>query len=455
MTMSSKTEKQLKYELFIDAARLYDRLGDQQRADEARRNAEMVREELLYPTGRCFLSYRRSRQHEAELLISAQHDRGIPTWQDVNNLEEFRTEDEIRRVLGDPTTASAILWLTPDVKDSSFIRDVEVPLILERVRRQDGFFAIPMRAGGLKISEVDEILNPRFALESLSGWNLREANGDPINAAEAGKIAKLVLNRRIAVIHKSLPDDEPLRIELYTRTPSPFQLGTALWLDWSERFDGRLAKSGAWEEHLLSALKDVVDAVQLQAQPPRRGVEVSGPAAIPAALALGYEFMETRGIRIAWRQPTKGREDQLWNLDMAHEPSGFKTETISGELGGQHLAVLVSVAADADAAFAASRRDLEPFRAIVRVFKPGKEKHILSGSGQARDIAEIVIAAIRDARLKYRPTGFVHLFAAVPVGLAMMIGQKLNTLGPVQTYEHLQTDVVGRYHPAVLLNPST
>ncbi len=65
------------------------------------------------PTGRSFLSYRRSRRGEAALLIAAQHDLGIPTWQDVNNLDEVHTEEELRRVLRDPGTANAavcILW---------------------------------------------------------------------------------------------------------------------------------------------------------------------------------------------------------------------------------------------------------------------------------------------------------------------------------------------------------
>lgn len=35
------------------------------------------------PTGRSFLSYRRGRKDEAALLIAAQHDHGIPTWQDT------------------------------------------------------------------------------------------------------------------------------------------------------------------------------------------------------------------------------------------------------------------------------------------------------------------------------------------------------------------------------------
>jgi hypothetical protein len=39
----------------------------------------------------------------------------------------------------------------------------------------------------------------------------------------------------------------------------------------------------------------------------------------------------------------------------------------------------------------------------------------------------------------------------VPAGLAMLIGQLLNTLGPAQTYEHISTDGVGVYVPAALL----
>ena len=40
---------------------------------------------------------------------------------------------------------------------------------------------------------------------------------------------------------------------------------------------------------------------------------------------------------------------------------------------------------------------------------------------------------------------------AVPAGLAMLIGQLLNTLGPVQTYEHIQVDAMGVYERAAVL----
>ena len=93
------------------------------------------------PTGRSFLSYRRLRSGEAALLIEAQHDHGIPTWQDTKNLGTVPTEDEIRRTLADPSTASAVLFVTPEVEQSPIIRNVEIPKIVQRAEADDGFLS--------------------------------------------------------------------------------------------------------------------------------------------------------------------------------------------------------------------------------------------------------------------------------------------------------------------------
>jgi hypothetical protein len=42
---------------------------------------------------------------------------------------------------------------------------------------------------------------------------------------------------------------------------------------------------------------------------------------------------------------------------------------------------------------------------------------------------------------------------AAPAGLAVLIGQLLNTFGAIQTYEHVVADGSGRYRPAALLRP--
>lgn len=403
------------------------------------------------PTGRSFLSYRRARLEEARLLIEAQHDLGIPTWQDIKDLEEVPTENRIREILDDPGTANALLWLTPDVAESPMIRQVEAPLILDRTRGDKIFFVVPVAAGGLDYKQVQDVLDPRLSVEDLSQWNLRKVTGDPIDSNEAAEAAVRVLRRRIEAIHRTLPFDEPLRLLFYTREKPPPQPGAALAIDWSHRFEGRTAKPGAWE-HLLPALREIASVVTDKA--PGRRIEVRGLASIPAATALGEAFLAPRGILVSWVQSRPGFQ-QPWRLEAFRELSGFETKIESKDLAGKDLAVLVSVADNAEPAFSATRPDLPAFRALISVTKSGGLQHSLSTPGEALDVAYRVIEGIREARGAYREIECTHLFMAVPVGLAMLIGQLLNTLGPVQTYDHVETGGTGRYRPAVCLRAAT
>ena len=83
--------------------------------------------------------------------------------------------------------------------------------------------------------------------------------------------------------------------------------------------------------------------------------------------------------------------------------------------------------------------------------QPNLTKTVIETPEQARHLAHLVIEAARNARTDYDITGSVHLFMAVPVGLAMLIGQLLNTLGKVQTYEHIQEGATGHYEAAAPL----
>ncbi|MGH9427948.1 MAG: hypothetical protein ACRD2L_16815, partial [Terriglobia bacterium] len=208
------------------------------------------------PTGRSFLSYRRSHSNEAALLIAAQHDRGIPTWQDIHNLDEKPLGPELRQVLNDPEIANAVLWITPDFPDSTVIQRIEAPVIFDRARKQASFFVIPFLAGGLDYDKAKDAIDPVYSQEDLSLWSVRKVNGNPIDYAEAAQITNLVLHRRLGEIHKYLPKGEPLRMELNTVKRLAWESSKALLLDWKDRFDGRLAKPGAWEQFLLPALED-------------------------------------------------------------------------------------------------------------------------------------------------------------------------------------------------------
>jgi hypothetical protein len=404
-------------------------------------------------TGRSFLSYRRARLDEARRLIEAQHEIGIPTWHDLRNLDEKHTDTELRRVLDDPFTASAVVWLTPDVANSHTIQRTELPKILDREARSDGFFAVPVAAGGLRPEQADAVAGNYLGTRNLKHWNLPKVDADPVGADEAATVADRVLQRRIRAVHTQLAADAPLLITLYTRETPPIVPGTALAIDWSQHFAPRDAPQTVWDATLLPALRRISEACKADA--PGRTIIAGGKCEIPAAVALGTIYLAPRGLPIVWRQFKAGRPAQDWSLDTAAEPCGFTATLENNDVAGDDIAVLISVASDVTPAFGASRSRLPAFRGHVAVTRPGDPPHDLATPGQVRDLVCIVLAALHRARTEWQAPGTLHLFMAVPLGFAMLLGQMLNTLGPVQTYRHdATTGAVGEYRPAVLLFPS-
>lgn len=394
------------------------------------------------PTGRSFLSYRRPRQSEVAMVIEAQHVRGIPTWQDIENIDEGPTERQLRDALADETTANGILWITPDVADSDFIQRIEAPALLKRATNNDGFFVVPVAAGGLDYDGAAAALKNALSLEDLRVWNVTMVSTNPITEPEAAQIADRVLHDRLAAIHRALPAEAPLSLTLSTWAPLPFQPGTALAMDWSRQFQGRSAKNPRiWDETLLPALRSTVAAIEHDC--PGRRVVAGGQASLTAATALGVEFLSPRGLHVEWRQVTSGQTPQIWSLSIPAESSGFTYKIIDGDLASEELAVLVSVTDDVSNAFTASRSDLPRLRAILHVESPATLPRILSTAGQATDVARIVVEGIRQVRRERGPLTSIHLFMAAPVGLAMLIGQSLNTLGTIRTYEYAAAN--GKY----------
>ena len=406
------------------------------------------------PTGRSFLSYRRSRSEECARLIASQHERGIPTWRDVDDLNTEPTETELRKVLRDDGIANVVLWISPETAGSLMIRNVEAPIAFERHGRDDGFFVVPVAAGGLGYQEAAVAIRNSVSLSNVANWNTIKLEVDPATDADIARVANQILKQRLRAIDARLPEGAPLRISFNTRRAVGSQPGSALVIDWSHRFGGdynREASAADWQRKLLSALTDVKKAIEQIV--PHRQLLVSGFASLPAATALGCELMATSGIDTAWEQRMPDGNVQTWSLKCGREDAGFLANTRDGELGSDDLAVLVSVNNDVTQAVASSEGEIGPFRAYVHLNRDdSRQGAVLETPGQAVDLARKTIEAARRARGEYAIGGRVHVFMAVPAGLAMLVGQLLNTLGPVQTYEHIQSNPIGIYRPAALLN---
>jgi len=66
-------------------------------------------------------------------------------------------------------------------------------------------------------------------------------------------------------------------------------------------------------------------------------------------------------------------------------------------------------------------------------------------------LARTVAEEIRRVRTEHPYATRTHIFLSGPLGLAVLIGQQLNGLGQVQTYEHIQGEPTRRvrviHHP--------
>ena len=406
------------------------------------------------PTGPIFLSYKRERAVEAGLLVDALRDHGLPTWQDVSDLPSDVTETALDEVLSNPATSGAVLLATPEVERSDVIRKIEVPRIFGRAARRDGFFAIPLAAGKLDYSDMARVLGPGLGLTDIASFNVTRAPADPLDEEFAATVGRRALRERLAAIHRSAGPDEALGLQVSTRSALPKTIGVALRADLTHRFEGRQARAGAWERQLLPAFGAI--AAEVARSAPGRSVDVSGFPSLPAAVALGAAFPSLGPVRAAWLQEQVkfAAAAERWSLDGPDEDCGFETELRAQSASNEDLALLVSVTNDVVHDFTLSRSALA-LRAVVHLRPTGpRPPRLHLGPGQARNLACRAVDAIRAAVADLSARGTIHLFVAAPAGVAFMIGQQLNTLGRVQTYEH---DPAGPtpYQPAALLTPSS
>lgn len=396
-------------------------------------------------TGKVFISYRRSRRREVDLLAQAMRDVGVPLWRDVADLQHEPTEDALRRQLHDPSTAGAVLFLTPEARGSAFIRTVEVPEIVNRhSRRDDGFWFIPVAAGGLSYTDASQELAGTAGAEEIARWHLHQAD-DPFSRASAAAVAAEALRERLAALHRHLAPQAPLRIRLDVRANSTAP-GDALVLDWRSHFSPH-ADRDTWDMTLIPALDTVRTQLLNQAQ--GRAVELTGTPSLPAAVALGHALPEPLPLTVRWVQWMRGGGEQVWSLsdaaDAEHAQADGWTATTSGQdVNGQHLAVLVNVANDVSARYHTIRSALPQIRAKIVVdhrtaieAPPGERPdNIRIGDGAtAASLARLISRAVRNALDRYGSLEAVHLFLSGPAGLAVLVGQLTNTWPPLVTYD--------------------
>jgi len=158
-------------------------------------------------------------------------------------------------------------------------------------------------------------------------------------------------------------------------------------------------------------------------------------------------------MSVVWEQIGTDGSRIRWSLSEPREASGFSTRVRGIDPAGEGLVVLVSVGHDASLAYGATA-GLPPMRATVEVDPAGDGRRGQLVPSGAVDLANEIADAVRRARTDFQGVRTIHLFLACPAGLAVMIGQLLNAVGPITVYEHVDEDAVGHYRPEVQIPAS-
>jgi hypothetical protein len=218
-------------------------------------------------------------------------------------------------------------------------------------------------------------------------------------------------------------------------------------LDLADLFNGRYPiHDDVWRRDIPQRLADLMPALVGLPQPLLLALQTH----LSISWSLGTLLNPKLGFTVNVSQRTNAGE-MAWNLSRAEPPDDALGWLVTEERlnRGQELALVVSVTHDAltDARRAIDTQALAIGRlAHARLPQPGPDAVVDGGharwlaDGLARQVRELVVA---DPPLR------LHVFAASPVGLMLLLGQRADAWGPTTVYEFAFEDGSRRYFPGM------
>ena len=185
-------------------------------------------------------------------------------------------------------------------------------------------------------------------------------------------------------------------------------------------------------------------------------ISARGNASLPLGVLFGAIYSPL-AFGLEWLQPAPGADEQMWSLACGPSNARPTIRIRRGDPSSEDLVLAVSVSADVERAAAEylDTASLSP-RAILSVELPDGplQRGQTIPPEEGRRIALDAINATRDLKTELRmKRANLHLFLACPLGLAVLIGQNLNTFGDCVAYEHFP-ERTPAYEPTHRFQPS-
>nr|CBX31254.1 hypothetical protein N47_E47660 [uncultured Desulfobacterium sp.] len=382
-----------------------------------------------------FISYSREDLHEVKEIVSILQVAGIPVWQDINSLDVGLTEDQIRTAIREDC-AALVFYATSNSIVSDFIKDIELKEAYQKFKSDNKFSIVPIFN-----ESIDKV---NAALKGVIDGNISRFNGIVI---EPGKPLmeeiSQKLRRNLLSIVLGQSQEKRVRIAVMTYSPTPDDAKPMLNLDWSAlHLPDSLLSQNSWADYVCPALADIKNTLVKSS---RTNLEIISKAQPQVGIAFGYIFRKEAGFILDVHQ-----FDQIWSTSTdENETSYLNCNCTSGDLGNQNIAVIISITQEVgNVTGRLSGVDIG-FRAFLNCSPTGGKIPYNIPHGQiAAAMAGEIRKAILDAKSKYDVTD-IHIFSAIPLGLAYLIGWRLNACGRIHLYDYDRSK--GTYSPSWIL----
>ena len=256
------------------------------------------------------------------------------------------------------------------------------------------------------------------------------------------------INKQIGDIEAKLATMLPehaIYIDFWTRAGANPHTPNAKAIDWSQYFEPNLPTQATWNDTLLPNLQQQLHVCEKEQL---CDIALRAKAHITAALAFGHTFPSTSTYDV-WVEQSPS---EWWHSKLKQKVTD-QTAPLVGtpKVANDNLpeiSVELSIVWDIDQDVGETIEVLTlPIGQRVQLHLTKPHTSVVSAD-HAKAIALQVRDVIKEVRgrIRRRP---IHLFASVPVGLAVLIGTQLNACGPIQCYEHRKKQ--GDYVPACLL----
>lgn len=367
-----------------------------------------------------FLSYSRENIADIKIIGQTLMIHGIEVWQDITNLGAGIAESKIREAI--QTNSNGLVFLaTQQSVESTFIRSVELPEADKRNKRDHDFQIVPVF--GLPINDITEALNGCLTVP------ISNFNGAIINVMDQPQDVLTAAQRAAEIILEdaSINGADPLCIGLSSK--QKISENVSLHLDFMSFFEEGYPDQEVWNEQFLTALTNVKGELVKR---DRLSFRLYAFCHLSLGVLFGYVFRKTTGARLEIEQLINSKRT-VWTTDANPKDNPLQMVELPGVLGSRNLCVKINlISADDNSVARYTQENAVIFRAVLECL-PTTYPCIISGE-EAIAIANDLAVQIKQMHAQY-DTDTVHLFAAIPLGLALLIGYNMNACGKIKCHE--------------------